>query len=82
MLKLKIKYALMLVIYLFESTQHLNFISFLFQENHVSGDQVEPNIIPKRRRWGTPINTDITPTFSISTDFLKVQNIFTWFSSI
>ncbi|CAD6227643.1 GSCOCG00001323001-RA-CDS [Cotesia congregata] len=39
-------------------------------ENHVSGDQVEGSIIPKRRRWGT-LSTDTPPTLSISTDSLK-----------
>lgn len=41
------------------------------QENH---DNTEPDskCVPRKRRWGTALSTDTAPSFSISTDSLKV----------
>ncbi|XP_054012106.1 apoptotic chromatin condensation inducer in the nucleus isoform X1 [Hylaeus anthracinus] len=43
----------------------------LNQENHDSAEQ-ELKCAPRKRRWGTALSTDTAPSFSISTDSLKV----------
>nr|XP_031829247.1 apoptotic chromatin condensation inducer in the nucleus isoform X2 [Nomia melanderi] len=40
------------------------------KENHDNADQ-ESKCVPRKRRWGTALSTDTTPSFSISTDSLK-----------
>lgn len=37
-----------------------------------NGSEQEPKCVPRKRRWGTALSTDTGPSFSISTDSLKV----------
>lgn len=45
----------------------------IFQEN---GSEQEPKCVPRKRRWGTALSTDTAPSFSISTDSLKVTSFY------
>ncbi|XP_012219527.1 apoptotic chromatin condensation inducer in the nucleus [Linepithema humile] len=40
-------------------------------QNKENGSEQEPKCVPRKRRWGTALSTDTTPSFSISTDSLK-----------
>ncbi|XP_015601915.1 apoptotic chromatin condensation inducer in the nucleus isoform X2 [Cephus cinctus] len=41
------------------------------KENNAVSDQSDGKCIPRKRRWGTSISTDVAPAFSVSTESLK-----------
>ncbi|XP_033339780.2 apoptotic chromatin condensation inducer acinus isoform X1 [Megalopta genalis] len=40
-------------------------------KENLDNAEVESKCVPRKRRWGTALSTDTTPSFSISTDSLK-----------
>jgi len=49
-----------------------DFFNVIFNTFKENGNDQEPKCVPRKRRWGTALSTDTAPSFSISTDSLKV----------
>ncbi|XP_012262538.2 apoptotic chromatin condensation inducer in the nucleus [Athalia rosae] len=41
------------------------------KENHGAVEETDVKNLPRRRRWGTTVTTEVTPAFTVSTDSLK-----------